>query len=260
MLLSSVIIILREMLEASILIGLLLTIGQLSQQSKRWIIYGLPIGMTGAIIYARHLGNISLWFNDAGQEVSNALINIIMVVAIFTIIFVKKIMMNWSYTSRLLTFSMTLLLVLATLLEGAEIYVYLSSFIPQSSQAYPVSIGALVGASIGASIGALVYYSLTLVRQAIALPTALFFLALLAAGLLSQAIQLLIQIDWIESRQVWDTSWLIAEDSLTGQLLYATTGYESTPALMQVVVYFFVLVTAAVIIFLQKTTSAITSE
>ena len=208
--------------------------------------------MTAAIIYARYLGDISSWFNDAGQEISNVLMHLIMAVAIFAIIFAKRIMVNSIYTSKLLTYSMALLLVLATTLEGAEIYVYLSSLIPQSNQIYPVSIGALIGASIGASVGALVYYSLTLVRLTIGLPTTLFFLALLAAGLLSQAIQLLIQIDWIESQQVWDTSWLIAEASLTGQLLYATTGYESSPALMQVIVYFVVLVTAVAIIFSQK--------
>ena len=36
---------------------------------------------------------------------------------------------------------------------------------------------------------------------------------------------------------MWDTSGLISEGSLTGQLLYALVGYEATPSALEVLAY-----------------------
>jgi len=63
-------------------------------------------------------------------------------------------------------------------------------------------------------------------------------LALLAAGILCQAIPLLVQADLIQaSAPLWDTTALLPEDSLLGQLLYAASGYEATPPPEQVITY-----------------------
>jgi len=36
---------------------------------------------------------------------------------------------------------------------------------------------------------------------------------------------------------LWDTSTLVAEDTLLGQVLYATVGYEATPTALQAGAY-----------------------
>ena len=63
---------------------------------------------------------------------------------------------------------------------------------------------------------------------------------LIAAAMISQVIQQLIQADWIISQYpLWDTSNWINERSITGQLLYALIGYEATPTPIQVTAYLF---------------------
>ena len=78
---------------------------------------------------------------------------------------------------------------------------------------------------------------LNLGRRA-AIITGAVLLTLVAAGMASQAAQLLIQADWLPSQYpVWDSSWLVAEQTVTGQLLYALIGYEATPAPLQLFIY-----------------------
>ena len=56
--------------------------------------------------------------------------------------------------------------------------------------------------------------------------------------MMSQATQFLIQADWLaSSNPVWDSSHLISEHSLPGQLLYALMAYEATPTWSQILVY-----------------------
>ena len=63
-------------------------------------------------------------------------------------------------------------------------------------------------------------------------------LIFIAGGMVSQATQLLIQADFIVSQQaLWDTSSLISERSLLGQMLYALIGYEATPTPIQSILY-----------------------
>jgi len=63
----------------------------------------------------------------------------------------------------------------------------------------------------------------------------------------SQAILLLNQADWLPfTPTAWDSSGLLSESSVLGQLAYALIGYEATPSIMQVSAYllglFFVII------------------
>ena len=53
-----------------------------------------------------------------------------------------------------------------------------------------------------------------------------------------QATMLLEQVDWLPAgKSVWDSSALVSEQSITGELLYAVFGYESTPSYLQLALY-----------------------
>ncbi len=66
----------------------------------------------------------------------------------------------------------------------------------------------------------------------------LVLLALFAGNMAAQTILLLTQADWMPyTPQLWDTTGLLTEYSVTGQLLYALIGYEATPSLAQAVSY-----------------------
>ncbi|MFA5549165.1 MAG: hypothetical protein WDA10_11530, partial [Porticoccaceae bacterium] len=49
---------------------------------------------------------------------------------------------------------------------------------------------------------------------------------------------MLIQSDWLPGGAIlWDSSALLPEDSLAGQLFYALVGYEASPSLTQAIAY-----------------------
>jgi high-affinity iron transporter len=56
-------------------------------------------------------------------------------------------------------------------------------------------------------------------------------LAMIGAGMALQATQLLTQADWLEpGLPLWESSELLSENSMLGQMAYAVVGYEATPS------------------------------
>jgi high-affinity iron transporter len=72
MLLNAVITVLRETIEAGILVSVLLALGNQRGLNIRWLLISLAIGACMAALYAHHLIYISEWFDYTGQEVMNA--------------------------------------------------------------------------------------------------------------------------------------------------------------------------------------------
>ncbi|MGO8948571.1 MAG: FTR1 family protein [Ktedonobacterales bacterium] len=70
-----------------------------------------------------------------------------------------------------------------------------------------------------------------------------------AAGLLGDAIQNLQQLGWITfgSSRLWNTTSILSEDSMIGDILHTFLGYAESPTALQVVVYLaFLLATATI--------------
>ena len=85
----------------------------------------------------------------------------------------------------------------------------------------------------------LIYYFVAALSGRMAWIVGLGLLSLVAAGMLSQAVLLLIQADWLPSQlPLWDSSDWLSESFVTGQLLYALIGYEATPTGLQASFYF----------------------
>ena len=56
--------------------------------------------------------------------------------------------------------------------------------------------------------------------------------------MLSQATLQLTQADWLPAAQpLWDSSYWVSENSITGHVLYSLIGYEATPSGLQVTAY-----------------------
>ena len=69
---SSVIVVLREVLESATLLSILLIIATTNQAGMRWILKAILTGLIGAAILAINLRSISSWLDYTGQEVTNA--------------------------------------------------------------------------------------------------------------------------------------------------------------------------------------------
>ena len=239
MLLSSVILVLREVLEAALLFSLLMALSKRLGISCRWVFVALIFGLLGAAIYGFNIDRVSAWFDYVGQEVVNALLQI-MIFSLLCALAATALRRSRGLNAPdgLLSALMLGSVTLAIVREGAEIMIYLSGFMQVREQLVPVMAGSAIGAGIGVSVGAVFYYALLNLNRRAAVITGAVLLGLVAAGMASQATQLLIQADWLPSQYpLWDSSWLVAEHTVSGQLLYALVGYEATPTPLQLSIY-----------------------
>ncbi|MDX2505636.1 MAG: FTR1 family protein [Gammaproteobacteria bacterium] len=240
MLLSSVIIILREVLEAALLFSILIALSKQLVFNQQWIGWSAFFGIIGSIVYAMNIYTVSEWFEGVGQEVSNALMQVCtyFMLVLYLLLLIRFINQQ-TISKPVLVFLMIAISSLAITREGSEIILYFFSVTRSESHFMAVLMGMTIGASIGISIGLLFYYLLTNLKPEWSISLGLFLLILIASGMVSQSSLLLIQADWLPSQlPLWDVSGWLPEHSVIGQLLYALIGYEATPTAIQFGLYF----------------------
>lgn len=238
MLLSSVIIVLREVLEAALLISILIALSKKTSLSAHWLIWSCLLGLSGAIVYGMNINNVSDWFDGVGQEVTNAFIQLLIYCMLVLYILILSRFLVHKNTFHFLTrLIMIIIVALAITREGTEIVLYFFS-VTHSKTHLTAVVGMTIGASIGVSVGFLFYYLLNSLKLEQSIFIGLILLLLVSAGMVSQASLLLIQADWLPAQlPLWNSSAFISEKSVTGQLLYVLLGYESTPTALQVSLY-----------------------
>ena len=215
-----------------------LALSQNRSLSKTWSIPAVLLGLGFAALYASQITAISHAFDGVGQEVTNAGLHLLIYIFMVSTIVLLK------YTGRrqFAIFTMMACVVFASIREGSELIMYLSGFVSS------VMLGSAIGAGIGVSLGVFFYYSIASMRLNLGLLFGLILLVFIAGGMVSQAVQLLTQADFISSQSaIWNSTFLVDEQSLIGQLLYALIGYESTPTLVQFIAYSLSLVVGAVL-------------
>lgn len=239
MLTTSVIIILREVLEISLMVSIMLAVSRKLELALHWFFFSVLAGIASSFAYAASVRVISSSLDGIGQEITDASLQILtyVLIAIVVRILLSPSLFNGE-RKGLLVFTMSACVFTAITREGYEIVIYVSGFIGEPNTLLPVAIGSIIGAGIGMSIGAIFYYALTSIEKYRSVKVYSYSLILVASGLLLQASMLLTQADILPSHgSVWDTSGLISEYSITGQMLYALLGYEATPTLAQVAIY-----------------------
>ncbi len=234
MLLNSVVIIMREFLEAALFFSILPALTRQFGFNLQWVLWSMVTGILGAYIYAMNIDIISDWFDGFGQEVINGIIPLgIYFLLVIFLLFLLRFMHGKPLARPVIVFLMTAISTLTIIHEGAEIFLYFIS-VTRSDFYIGAVIGMIIGASIGISIALLIYYFLTNFNPAWSTHISLFLLVLVAAGMVSQASISLIQADWLAAQlPVVDMSDWISEQSFTGQLLYAFFAYEATPTATQ---------------------------
>jgi high-affinity iron transporter len=240
MLTTSVIIILREVLEIALMLSIMLAATWQLKLSLRWLGYSFIIGLLTAWLYASTIQVVSEWFDGVGQEIVNAFMQFLLYLLLGSL-GIKLLNARPEKTANYknITLIMAACIILAATREGYEIIIYLSGFLTDPSTRFPVLLGSAIGTGIGISTGAIIYYILISIDNKRAFRISAYALIAVAAGMLLQGSLLLTQADWLSNQQVlWDSSWLISESSITGQLLYALIGYEATPTTTQASIYF----------------------
>jgi high-affinity iron transporter len=254
--LSTAVIVFREVLEAALLIGIVAAATRAVPGRDRWLAAGIVAGLAGALVVALGTQHIADMASGIGQELFNA-----------AVLGVAVVMLAWhnlwmsSHGAALAAdarrvgsaisdgrreCSVLLVVVgLAVLREGSETVLFLYGIAAaEGGASWPMLAGGLAGIAAGALVGYALYAGL------LRIPLRWFFTAtgvlvlFLAAGMASQAARFLIQADLLPglATPLWDTSALLPQTSLAGTLLHGLVGYEARPAGMQIVFYVLVLV------------------
>jgi high-affinity iron transporter len=239
--------VLQETLEVALLVSVLIAVSHQAGIRMTWLPFGLIAGFILAFLFAVNTDLVSAWFDYVGLEVVNAVLQILiaLALALFTwSTFTSRLVLSTGRGPRgsndLLLFELSALFAIALAInrEGSEILLYLGGFVRQEEAMTAVLMGGGIGFAIGVSVAVIVFYGLTSLPGRSGLAASTCLLALFSGNMLSQAVQQLTQADWLPAlKPVWDMSASLPENTLTGQMLYAFMGYEATPSAIQVAAY-----------------------
>ena len=245
MFLNSVILVLQEILEAALLISVMLVLTHELRRHWRdcfqlrtiWVLYSVAWGVAGAIVYAWLMPTVSVWFDYSGLEVINACMQFFIIFFLLGFCYVlnpKVFETQASLRSTIASVCMVCVVALGITREGSEIILYGAGIMGQPENISPVVLGGLMATGIGISSGWFLFYGLVSLKHSAAFRTAFVLLALFAGNMAAQGVLLLTQADWLPyTVELWDSSSLLPEYTVPGQLLYALIGYEATPSLLQ---------------------------
>jgi high-affinity iron transporter len=253
--LASLLIVFREVLEAGLIVGIVLAATEGIARRGRYIAGGIIAGLAGAAVIAAFAGELSEAFSGNGQELFNAAILAVAVLmlgwhTIWMASHGREMAREMKRMGRSVAAGEKTLLAMASVVaiavwrEGAEVVLFLYG-IAQSTQAGAASLitGGLIGVAAGGMVSWLLY------RGLLAIPLHRLFgvtnvlVSLLAAGMAGQAAAILARANLIPAwgYELWDTSWLLPEDSLLGRSLKALVGYSDQPMGVQLAAYVAVL-------------------
>jgi high-affinity iron transporter len=129
---------------------------------------------------------------------------------------------------------------LAVLREGSEIVLFLYG-IALAGQGGPLAmgVGGIIGLALGVAAGTAIYWGLVSIPMRLLFTVTSWLVLLLAAGLASQGAAFLMQADLLPplGSNLWDTSFVLSEQSLAGRILHTLIGYTAQPAGIQLVFY-----------------------
>jgi high-affinity iron transporter len=249
--LASLLIVFREIIEAGLIVGIVLAATKGVPRRGLWVAYGAIGGVLGACLVAAFAGQIEGLFQGSGQEIFNA-----------SVLLLAVCMLTWHNVwmaghgremaremrqvgaavaagDRSLM-ALSIVVGVAVLREGSEVVLFLYGIAsqPGTTTAQLLTGGAL-GLFAGVAMSALMYYGLLTIPAHRLFRVTSGLITLLAAGMAAQAVLFLQQAGYLEvfTSTVWDTSWLLKEDTIFGRLLHTLIGYSDAPNGAQLIAY-----------------------
>ena len=260
--LGALIIVFREVIEAGLIVGIAMAVTRGIERRGFYIAGGVAAGVLGACLVGAFINTISVAFQGAGQELFNA-----------AILGIAVIMLAWhnvwmarhgreiaaemrqageavrSGASTLM--GLAIVVAVAVLREGSEIALFLYGIFIASAPGSGTSFltGGAMGLVLGACVTALTYGGLVRIPSRSLFGVASALIALLAAGLASQAIGFLEQADVITllPEQLWDSSNILSDTSILGRVLHTLIGYNDHPSGIEMLIYVATLFAIAVL-------------
>jgi high-affinity iron transporter len=261
--LSALIIVFREVIEAGLIVGIVLAATRGVIGRGLWVAGGAAAGVAGACLVAGFAEELANLFQGSGQELFNA-----------SVLLLAVLMLTWhnvwmaghgrqmaremremgaavSAGQRTLT-AMAIVVGVAVLREGSEVVLFLYGIAAQGgTSTMSMLTGGALGLAGGAAMSALMYFGLLSIPAHRLFAVTGWLITLLAAGMASQAALFLQNAGALQfwMMPLWDTSWLLSDDSIMGRLMHTLVGYTDQPDGLQIAAY---LLTVAIITVLMR--------
>ncbi|WP_036259251.1 FTR1 family iron permease [Methylocapsa aurea] len=248
---GALIIVLREVIEAGLIVGIVLAVTKSMPGRMAYIAGGLGAGLLGAGVVAIFAGALSNAFEGVGQEIFNA-----------SILATAVIMLTWHNVwmarhgreiseqlrrtgSEVAAGSRSLLALavvvgLAVLREGSEVVLFLYGVVISSgASGFGLFLGGLLGLLLGTAISGLTYAGLVTIPMRYLFRVTSLLIAFMAAGMAAQSVAFLEQADLatVLGRIVWNTSSILPDSGMIGRVLHTLLGYSDKPTELQLLAY-----------------------
>lgn len=249
--LAAGLITLREGLEASLIVGIVLgylkKIGRQDRQGYVWS--GVIAAVLASLLLAFGLQIVGAQLQGTAEEIFEGATTFLAVGVLTYMIFLMRYQARFikqalerqiqSAVTREENWALFGLSFISVFREGVETALFLTAATFVTTQ-LEAAWGGILGLAVAVVIGAVVYA--TTVR----LPVQRFFdvtsilLLLFAAGLMAHGVHEFQEAGLLPPivEPLWDTNHILAEDSIPGRLLKALFGYNADPSLLEVVSYF----------------------
>lgn len=245
--LGAAVIVFRETLEAALIVSIVMAATVGIPGRNRWVGAGVLAGIGGAVLVAAFAATIAAAAAGMGQELFNAAVLLAAVVmlgwhTIWMASHGRTLASEVNAVGRAVAvgtrplWALAVVAGVAVLREGSETVLFLYGIAAGGEDgAAALFAGGLVGIVAGALLGAALYLGLLRIPMRRLFAVTNWMVMLLAAGMAAQAANFLVQADLLPTlgEPLWDTSFLVSDDSLAGRLLHTLVGYVSEPSGIQ---------------------------
>jgi high-affinity iron transporter len=248
--LATLLLVFREVLEAALIVSIVAAATRGVSGRGRWIGGGIAAGVVGAGVVALFASGIADAMSGMGQEWFNAAVLLAAVVMIgWHVVWMarhgRELAAQMQFIGREVSVGhrpLTALLVvvaIAVLREGSEVVLFGYGMLAGGSTASGLILGGALGIVAGTAVGLALYFGLLRIPMRHFFSATNGLLILLAAGLASAAAGYLVQADALPPLvdMLWDSSWLLTDDSFAGRTLHVLIGYTAQPSGVQILFY-----------------------
>jgi high-affinity iron transporter len=256
----SLIIVFREAMEAGLIVGIVLAATEGVPGRGRWIAGGIAAGIAGASLVALFAAALSNAFDGAGQEVfTAAILGFAVAMLSWHILWMSRHAAAMTAEVRQVGQAVRLgqrslaalgaVVAVAVMREGSEVVLFLYGIVA-ATQSDPVALagGGVAGLAAACALSWLLYRGLVIIPLHRLFSVTNGLVALLAAGMAGQAAAILHSADLLPGwgEELWDTSFILSDDSFLGRSLHALVGYSARPSGIQLAAWLATLLALAV--------------
>ncbi len=244
---GSFVIVLREVLEAALVVGIVAAAVKGLPHRGRWVSTGVALGIAGAATVAAGIGEISRLAHGSGQEIFSS-----------AVLFAAGLMLAWhniwmaqhgremsvrlkALGSEVLSGRESLIMLvgvtaLAVMREGSETALFLYGIAAGGTGDVSLLWGSLLGLGAGVTIGLILFAGLSRIPVRRLFQISGWIILFIAAGMISRGAQFLVQGGFLSPlvSRVWDSSTVIEGNGILGRSLAALVGYTPAPSLSEV--------------------------